>query len=328
MNDPTSPQSNPSNADELRANSDRPGSEPRVFPSVFEPRTLGAYALLDSGQGWKLERFGEVVMARPDPQALWKRRLPLKEWKTAHLTFERESDRGGRWRVQADAPAYARGKHAAWELELGGGRFTIRPTAFKHVGLFPEQASNWAWTRAQGARLGDAPKLLNLFAYTGVASVLAARAGFRVTHVDASRTSVAWARENARASGLGSDAVRWITEDALTFARREVRRGQGYAGILLDPPHYGRGPKGEKWTLEEGLKELLEACGRLLEPKSFLVLSTYAVGYSPLAFQNLLEEFEGGRTEAGELALVEEERDGFPTRRLPSGYCARWSRGR
>src|SRR5262249_1900791 len=201
-----------------------------------------------------------------------------------------------------------------------GARFWIRTTPFKTVGVFPEPAPNWRWMQARLAALDSAPRVLNLFAYTGVASLLARQAGAEVTHVDASRTTLAWARENAELSGLGEDGLRWVLDDALAFARREVRRGARYHGILLDPPHHGRGPKGETWQLGEGLAPLLEACAKLLAERAFLVLSSYAVGYSALSLANLLAELEGGAVEAGELALCEE---GDPARRLPCGFCAR-----
>ena len=297
-----------------------------VRPSVFPTVPLAAHALLDSGGGQKLERFGAVTLARPDPQALWRRRLSDADWARADLTFQRESDRGGRWIARRGAPAAARGKDAHWSVEVDDLSLEIRPTPFKHVGLFPEQATNWAWVRERAQGLGDRPRLLNLFAYTGAATLAAARAGYQVTHVDASKTSVAWARANANASRLPDDAVRWIVEDALQFARREGRRGRKYHGVLLDPPHYGRGPKGEKWVFEEGLSPLLEACAELLEDSAFLVLSTYAIGSSPLAFTNLLDQLPGGTTEAGELVLRESEREGLPRRSLPCGFCARWRR--
>lgn len=303
------------------------GAEPRVQPAVFRPVELEGHALLDSGEGEKLERYGDVILARPDPQALWRRRLGRGEWERAHLRFERESDRGGLWRAHSSAPPHARGRDAAWSLRAFGAAFSIRPTPFKHVGLFPEQAANWRWVEKAGASFQETPRLLNLFAYTGAATVLAALAGYRVTHVDASKTSVTWARENADASGVPGDSVRWIPEDALTFVRREVRRGSTYDGILLDPPHYGRGPKGEKWIFEEGLAPLLEACAALLSERAFLVLSTYAIGYSPLAFTNLLSELQGGDVQAGELVLSEESRPDLPSRALPCGFCARWARG-
>ena len=296
-------------------------------PALFPPVPLADYALLDSGGGEKLERFGEVVLVRPDPQALWRPRRDAAAWRAADLRFVRESDRGGRWEARPGAHPAARGAAPSWQVQAGEARLHIRPTPFKHVGLFPEQAANWEWVEKYGAPLlADGPRLLNLFGYTGAASLGAARAGWHVTHVDASKASIAWARENAALSQVPEDRLRFLVDDALAFARREVRRGTRYAGILLDPPHYGRGPKGEKWQFETGIAPLLEACAALLAERSFLILSSYAIGYSPLAFVNLLDDFEGGTVEAGELALLEES-EGSPARHLPCGFCARWSRG-
>lgn len=286
-----------------------------MHPAVFEPVPFSDHALLDSGAGEKLERFGPVTLVRPDPQALWRRRLGASAWKEADLVFVRESDRGGRW--EGNAPA-------DWEVGFAGARLRIRPTPFKHVGLFPEQAANWVWMLERLGQCAPEPRLLNLFGYTGAASVLAARAGAAVTHVDASKTVLAWTLENARLSGLAQAALRLLLEDALAFARREARRGTRYQGILLDPPHHGRGPKGEKWQFESGLAPLLEACRELLAERSFLVLSSYAIGYSALAFENLLGELPGGEVEAGELVLREQ---GPLARLLPCGFCARWWRG-
>lgn len=204
----------------------------------------------------------------------------------------------------------------------------VRLTPFKHVGLFPEQATNWLWVerrRQAWAAAGErGPRLLNLFAYTGVASLLAAVSGWQVTHVDASRSSLDWAAANAQCSELPSDAIRWLLEDASAFAARELRRGKRYHGILLDPPHYGRGPKGQKWSFPRDLAPLLDHCRKLLleDGPSFLVLSSYAVGYSPLAFENMLREFGPGQVESGELALPEEGSG----RLLPCGFCARFVR--
>jgi len=294
-----------------------------VQPVVFPHPDFADHALLDSGEGEKLERFGTVVLRRPDPQALWHRRAPREAWDAAHLSFVRESDRGGRWEVGATAPPEARGEEAQWPCRFGGATFLIRPTPFKHVGLFPEQATNWRFLLEAGAALDvESPRLLNLFGYTGAASVLAAGAGYQVTHVDASRLAVRWTRENLQASGLPSDALRLLCDDALAFARRQRRRGERYEGVLLDPPHYGRGPRGQKWQLERDLAPLLDEVAGLLAQRSFLVLSTYAVGYSPLAFVNLLTELGDG-VHAGELALPE----GDGERRLPGGLCARAWRG-
>ncbi|MED6334186.1 MAG: RsmD family RNA methyltransferase [Planctomycetota bacterium] len=293
------------------------------MPVSFSHPSFPDHALLDSGGGEKLERFGGVVLRRPDPQALWRKRLGA-QWESADLSFVRESDRGGRWERGESAAVSLREDGASWTVSYAPVQLVIRPTPFKHVGLFPEQAANWELVRRSRPLFGEAPPhLLNLFGYTGAASVLAAAAGWRVTHVDASRTALTWLRENLDASGLEDAPVRLLLEDALTFARRELRRGSRYEGILLDPPHHGRGPKGERWQLEEHLAPLVEVAGQLCAERSFLVLSTYAVGFSPLAFENLLSELPGGRVEVGELAVPEAEGG----RLLPAGFCARWWRG-
>ena len=235
---------------------------------VFAPAEFPDHALIDSGDGEKLERFGSLVLRRPDPQALWRPGDP-ERWEDWDLIFERDADSGGRrgrWRARGGAPP------EAWTVAWREARFVLRPTAFKHVGLFPEQASNWDWLA--GLDFGvPAPRLLNLFGYTGAASVIGLQAGYRVTHVDASKTSLAWARENLVASGLGEGAMRILLDDALTFARREVRRGARYELIFLDPPHHGRGPRGETWEFAAGIAELIEACGRLLGERAALCLS-------------------------------------------------------
>ena len=305
---------------------------PTMGSGAFPIAPLSSVELLDSGDGRKLERFGPHVLDRPDPQALWRRSLPEAVWRAADLVFERESDRGGLWRTRGGKRLR---EPEGWKLELREGSpaaLWIRPTPFKHVGLFPEQAANWSWVAEQRPALGERPKLLNLFGYTGAASLMARLAGYDVTHVDASRTTLAWLKENAAASGLGERDLRLVLEDAPSYVKREARRGASYAGILLDPPHYGRGPKGQKWQFESDMARLLSACGQLLEERAFLVLSTYAIGYSPLAFENVLSEppvFSEGSVEAGELALQESEREDRrgPARRLPCGFCVRWSRG-
>ncbi len=286
--------------------------------SFYFPGVAG-YELLDSGHAEKLERFGAFVLRRPDPQALWRPHLPPEEWNNADFSFVREDDRGGKWnKKRSNLPI-------EWQMEVEGASFRIHPTPFKHVGLFPEQASNWAWVDERRLQLGvERPNLLNLFGYTGAASILAAQAGWFVTHVDASKAALDWATGNAHASHAPQDGIRWLLDDALKFVEREVRRGNRYHGILLDPPHYGRGPKGEKWQFQDSIGRLLEGCHALLEPDpgSFLVLSTYAIGFSPLAFENMLNEFSGGAVESGELWIPE----GDGSRRLPCGFCSRWQR--
>lgn len=283
---------------------------------------LDGYQLLDSGEGEKLERVGAYVFRRPDPQAIWHRRLTAAEWREADFSFVRESDRGGYWDTKtSDLPK-------DWDFPIDDALFRIHPTPFKHMGLFPEQAVNWAWTAAQGRKIatedGSKPRLLNLFGYTGVASILASQSGWEVTHLDASRASVDWAAENARRSNLDDRAIRWILDDAARFVTRELRREKQYHGILLDPPHYGRGPNGEKWQFETGIMRLLEDVHQLLAPTvgSFLILSSYAIGCSPLAFDNMLRDLGPGMVETGELWVPEEG----STRRLSCGFCGRWQR--
>ncbi|GJM21244.1 MAG: methyltransferase [Planctomycetota bacterium] len=296
-----------------------------ILPAVFPPAPFDDYALLDCGRGEKLERLGPYRLRRPDPQAMWAPAAPEAEWEGADLVFEREDDRGGHW---VPGPRAQQRPPERWEIACGNARFVVGPTPFKHIGLFPEQAPNWAWTAqrvaALAASLGERPRLLNLFAYTGAATVLASQAGAFVTHVDASKPALRWARENAAASQLPRDAVRWIEDDAQQFVRRELRREKRYHGILLDPPPYGRGPSGERWVFEERIGELLAECAELLvHGPAFLLVSCYAVGTTPLSFQNLLAEFGAGELEAGELALPAE----WGARSLPAGLCGRWSRG-
>jgi 23S rRNA (cytosine1962-C5)-methyltransferase len=291
-----------------------------VRPAYFPPGEFPAWELVDSGDGWKLERVGGVCVARPDPQALWPKRLDARAWEAADLAFVRENDRGGRWESRGP-------RRREWHVDYRRARFVVRPTSFKHLGLFPEQATNWEWVAERAPALAPKPeraRLLNLFGYTGAASVLATQAGYAVTHVDASKTSVAWALENARASGLAEKAWRVLVEDALQFARREGRRGARYEAILLDPPHHGRGPRGETWQFEEHAAALLDAAARLLAPRALVVLSSYAFGTSPLALAGLIESLlPAGELEAGELALPHAQDE----RLLPCGFCARWSRG-
>lgn len=300
---------------------------------MFAQPEFPDHELLDSGGGEKLERLGGVLLRRPDPQALWRPRLDEGAWGRADLRFERDPESGGkrgRWIPGPRAKGFLRGEEPAWVMRWRGLPFHVRPTPFKHVGVFPEQAANWAWVEHLGARLGEGgavPRLLNLFGYTGLASLVARRAGFEVTHVDASKASLDWMSENRRLAEVPEAGLRVILEDALLFAERERRRGKRYDGILLDPPHHGRGPKGERWQLESGLAPLLDAASALLSERSFLVLSTYAVGFSPLAFENMLGEWPGGEVRTGELAISEVEREGVGRRHLPCGFCARWSRG-
>ena len=284
------------------------------------------YELIDSGMEEKLERFGGVLLARPDPQALWEKKLVTSQWGVANGKFEREG-KDGKWVGRSDLPK-------SWEIEFGGLKFLIKPTSFKHTGLFPEQLSNWQWGSELIKKAGREISVLNIFGYTGGATLAAAQAGAKVTHVDASKTAVAWARENAKLSGLEDKPVRWITEDAITFLKREIKRGTKYDAIIMDPPAFGHGPGGELWKFEENFLELLQLCAELLSEKPlFVLINGYAAGYSPLAFAYNLDQFEkkyGGSIEYGDLAIAESlgrsptTGEANSDRILPCGIFARW----
>ncbi|WP_374468288.1 class I SAM-dependent methyltransferase [Phenylobacterium sp.] len=288
-------------------------------PGVMRTRGWADYALLDSGGGRKLERYGPYRVVRPEPQCLWSPTLPARAWDEADAVFDPTNDDedAGRWRFR-ERPA------DAWPLAYGEVKFKGRFTAFRHLAFFPEQAANWEWLDARVRQAGQ-PKVLNLFGYTGVASLVMAAAGAHVTHVDASKKAVAMARENAELSGLAERPIRWITEDARKYVAREVRRGSKYDGIILDPPKYGRGPTGEVWRLFEDLPELAGLCAELLsENAQFLILNAYAERISGAALAGLLADKlkgRGGAIEWGELALVQ---DGGQ-RQIGMSFYARWS---
>jgi 23S rRNA (cytosine1962-C5)-methyltransferase len=280
------------------------------------------YELLDSGNEEKLERFGSVVLSRPDPQALWEKKMPTPEWRKAHGWYER-SGKGGKWHMKEGTPK-------EWNMSYGGLQFLLKPTSFKHTGIFPEQAPNWEWIDSRirtngGISNGGRVKVLNLFGYTGGATLAAAHAGAEVVHLDASKTAVTWAKENAELSGLKDAPIRYITEDAQAFVRRELKRGNRYDGIIMDPPAFGHGPKDELWKIEEHFLPFLGSCKKLLSEKPlFFLVNGYAAGYSHHAFrynlESLLSDF-GGEVESGELT-IEESKTG---RVLPSGIYARWN---
>lgn len=298
------------------------------------------YALLDSGREEKLERYGDILLARPDPQALWEKRLGEGDWAKAQGRFER-TGKEGKW-IENNLPK-------EWQIQFQDLTFLIKPTSFKHTGLFPEQAANWEWMQrvlreksggdsaSDGRGSEDFPqespvprqasspvRVLNLFGYTGGATLAAASAGAEVTHVDASKTAVAWARENAKLSGLDDKPIRWIVEDVLVYLTREIKRGSKYDAIIMDPPAFGHGPNDELWKFEEHFLELMKLCQRLLSDKPlFVLINGYAAGYSPLAFAYNLDSFVkkfGGSIEYGDVAIAEEGSD----RILPCGIFARW----
>ena len=281
------------------------------------------YELLDSGNGLRLERFGPNTFIRPEPEAVWKPGLNEKGWQAAHARFSPSAEEnGGHWE-------WLKTGAQRWQMGYKGLRFWAQTSASRHLGVFPEQAAQWDWAACQiqdAAKHHAAPlQVLNLFGYTGLASLAAAKAGARVTHLDASRKVVTWARENQALSGLEQAPIRWLIDDALKFTHREGRRGAAYDGIILDPPKFGRGPKGEVWEFYKLLPELLEACRQALgaHPR-FVVLTAYAVKASPVTlFYALSEMMQGwpGKTEAGEVALVEKSAG----RLLSTAIFARWS---
>ena len=296
-----------------------PAANPAIADAPIVMRTTGwdDYALLDSGHGRKLERYGHLTVVRPEPQCLWAPRRGQGDWAGADATFDPNGEEdAGRWRSPLPLPDKFL---LAWQDVRFWGRFT----PFRHLAFFPEQQANWAIIDAE-ARAAPGLKLLNLFGYTGVASLVAAAAGATVTHVDASKKSVAWARENAELSGLSDRPIRWIVEDARKYVQREVRRGSKYDGIILDPPKYGRGPGGEVWRLFEDLPELVGQCVELLSDEArFLVLNVYAERISGLAVAGLLADRmagRGGRIDWGELALMEEGGE----RGVGLSFFARW----
>ncbi len=289
-------------------------------PLVMRCEGWDSYRLLDSGAGRKWESFGPHSFIRPEPQALWQPRVP--DW---HADGEfipgSDEDGGGRWQFAGRLP------DEGWELAWNEVRFTARPTPFRHLQFFPDMAPVWDWMRGELEGM-DAAETMNLFGYTGLGTLALSRHG-KVTHVDASKKSVAQARENAALSGMEGRPIRWLTDDAAKFTAREVRRGRRYDGIILDPPKFGRGPEGEVWRLEEHLPGLVKDCARLLDGQSrFLFLTVYAVRMSSLAIAGLLEEALGhlpGRIEHGDLAVREEGEGG---RLLPTAIFARWSNPR
>ena len=275
---------------------------------------MNGYELLDSGNGAKLERFGEVVLARPCAQAVWQPQRPAR-WKSADATFDRED--GNRWHGRNRLPQ-------EWVIDVDGTRFRLSGTDFGHLGIFPEQRAQWTWIRETVAAAGRPVRVLNLFAYSGGSTLAAARGGAEVCHLDASKGMVQWARANAALNGLESHPIRWIVDDAHKFLNREIRRGRRYDGIILDPPTYGRGGNGETYKIERDLTETLRLCRALLSDSSlFLLLSAHTPGHTPIVLGNVLTQALrglGGAVTSGEMVLAGAP-DVFP---LPSGAYARW----
>lgn len=280
----------------------------------YVPQNWKDYELMDSGRGAKLERFGEYVLARPEPKALWDKSMSDAEWnRLAHTRFTPGAGFGKAGKEDSGTWERLRNMPDQWWIRYNGGpKFSLRLglTSFKHVGVFPEQAANWDYIFRQtsdiAAKTGSRPKVLNLFAYTGAASLAAKCAGADVTHLDSVRQVVTWAHENQDSSGL--DGIRWVVEDAMKFANREAKRGNLYQGIILDPPAYGHGPDGEKWKLDECLFDMMKTVGKILAPQnSFLVLNLYSNGFSAILGETVVRQAFGLAPdtvlESGELVL-------------------------
>lgn len=276
------------------------------------------YEVIDAGDGYKLERWKDIILQRPDPQAIWAKAEP-ELWKNCDAVYERSNSGGGSWTFNKKLPE-------RWTVSYNDIQFFVRPTGFKHTGLFPEQAANWDFMIDEVKNSQNRPKILNLFAYTGGASVALAKAGAHVTHVDAAKGMVQWAKENVSLNDIPSDSMRYIVEDVKKFVLREIRRGNTYDGIIMDPPSYGRGPGGEVWKLEEELQELVSLCAQLLSPNAiFFLLNGYTTGFSQSVLGNiLLREIvakHGGSVKADELCLPITA-GGM----LPCGTSARWTK--
>ena len=294
-------------------------------PVILESEGAGDFHLIDSGEGEKLEQYGDLRIVRPEAQALWPKSLDAGAWDKVDAVFTGDIDEegAGRWRF----PRAALGE--TWPLSLLDIDFLGRFTSFRHVGVFPEQIAHWSWLKSE-IEASDRPlKVLNLFGYTGVASLVAARAGAEVTHVDASKKAIGWARENQALSRLDKAPIRWICEDAMKFILREERRGNRYDIILTDPPKFGRGPNGEVWHLFEHLPLMLDVCRELLSPKARgLVLTAYSIRASFYSIHELMRETmrgRGGVVESGELVIREAGLDGrTPGRKLSTSLFSRW----
>lgn len=283
------------------------------------------YEVIDTSQGEKLERWGKYILCRPDPQVIWNTPKENPLWKKLNGHYHRSSKGGGEWEF-FNLPD-------EWSINYGKLTFNLKPFSFKHTGLFPEQAVNWDWfsgiisNAVQSNEFNkDKPfKVLNLFAYTGGATIAAASAGANVTHVDASKGMVGWAKENAASSGLSEAPIRWLVDDCVKFVEREIRRGNKYDGIIMDPPSYGRGPKGEIWKIEESVYPLIELCTELLSDRAkFFLINSYTTGLQPLVLNYMLNTLivkkMGGHVEAGEIGLPVSGNNLI----LPCGASGRW----
>lgn len=279
------------------------------------------YKIIDCSDGEKLEKWADKILVRPDPQVVWRGEKSEKEWRSADARYNRSSSGGGSWQCYKKLPD-------SWTVSYKNLRFGIKPMGFKHTGLFPEQATNWDWFSELIKKENDREiSVLNLFAYTGGATIAAAAAGARVCHVDAAKGMVAWAKENAALSGLSEHPIRYIVDDVKKFVQREIRRGNKYDGIIMDPPSYGRGPGGEVWKIENEIFDLIELCTELLSDKAvFFLVNSYTTGLSGSVMENIckmtIQKRFGGRITSDEVGLPIERSELI----LPCGYSARWQR--
>ena len=277
------------------------------------------YEILDMANGEKLERWGKYVLVRPDPQIIWKKQSFPGKWKTAHAIYKRSKSGGGNWENKTRLPA-------SWEIKYKNLTFNIKPMGFKHTGLFPEQAVNWDWMIEKIKNAKRPIKVLNLFAYTGGATVACLSAGASVCHVDSSKGMVAWAKENVISSNLQERPVRYIVDDVIKFVQREIRRGNTYDAIIMDPPSYGRGTSGEVWQFEENICDLIELCTKVLSKNPlFFLINSYTTGTSAEVLSNILKmnlKIYGGRISCGEIGLPMANADLV----LPCGIYGRWEK--
>ena len=278
------------------------------------------YKILDMADGQKLERWGDVVLARPDPQIIWKQKLYPQKWKNINATYHRSKTGGGAWEYNKKMPSQ-------WQIKYKELTFNIKPMGFKHTGLFPEQAVNWDWMMDKIRNEKREIKVLNLFAYTGGATVACAAAGASVCHVDSSKGMVTWAKENIAASGLENRPVRYIIDDVVKFVNREIRRGNKYDAIIMDPPSYGRGANGEVWQFENNIYDLVELCTNVLSDNPlFFLINSYTTGISSKVLENILNltvnKNYKGKVSSGEIGLPMEESKLV----LPCGIYGRWEK--
>lgn len=284
------------------------------------------YEIFDTSSGEKCERWGDYILVRPDPQVIWNTPHEHKGWKNKNGHYHRSSKGGGEWQFFNLPEEWTINYSLPEAVHADKLCFHLKPFAFKHTGVFPEQAVNWDWTSTLIANAGRPIKVLNLFAYTGGATLAAAAAGANVTHVDASKGMVAWAKENAASSNIPGDRVRWLVDDCVKFVEREIRRGNKYDGIIMDPPSYGRGPKGEIWKIEEAVFPLIELCEQLLSDNPlFFLINSYTTGLQPAVLTYMInvaiQSKHGGHTEASEIGLPVS--NGLV---LPCGASGRWTK--